>query len=240
MSITPEQAAHELRDPVVNVPSRVMTNPATYARGAELGFEGMDFYVAGRGGALGDVPADVVTAAFVFFEPDTVRAAWERTAPVMARRRAAQEWAAMFAELAPSLLPADRDWTACADSLGTVVRAALVAGAPLFAGWRDLPEPDDVRALVMHRLNALRELRGGLHGAAVLTVGLLPLEAIAVKTPAIVKIFGWPDEPIDPEPLSQRWALAEARTDRMFGRYLAVLSDEQRGALVEMLGSLGS
>ena len=33
-----------------------MTDPATYAYGAELGFEGMDFYVAGRGGALGDVP----------------------------------------------------------------------------------------------------------------------------------------------------------------------------------------
>ena len=46
-----------------------MTDPATYAYGAELGFEGMDFYVAGRGGALGDVPADVVAAAFVFFAP---------------------------------------------------------------------------------------------------------------------------------------------------------------------------
>jgi hypothetical protein len=240
VSITPEQTAHELRDPVVNVPGRVMTNPATYARGAELGFEGMDFYVAGRGGALGDVPADVVTAAFVFFEPNTVRAAWERTASVMTRRRAAEEWATVFADLAPRLLPEDRDWTTCAEVLGRVVDASLVAGAPLFAGWRDLAEPDDRRAQVMHRLNALRELRGALHGAAVLTVGLLPLEAIAVRTPAIVKIFGWPDKPIDPEPLHQRWALAEARTDRMFGRHLAVLSDEERGALVEMLGNLGS
>jgi hypothetical protein len=32
--------------------------------------------------------------------------------------------------------------------------------------------------------------------------------------------------------------LAEARTDRMFGRYLAVLDDDERGALVEMLGTI--
>ena len=55
-----------------------MTDPACYAHGAELGFEGMDFYVAGRGGVLGDTPADVVVAAFVYFHPDTIRAAWER------------------------------------------------------------------------------------------------------------------------------------------------------------------
>ena len=68
-----------------------MTDPATYAYGAELGFDGMDFYVAGRGGALGDVPADVVTAAFIYFEPDVVRAALgairRRSCPRAARGR---------------------------------------------------------------------------------------------------------------------------------------------------------
>ena len=79
--MTPEQAAHETREAIVSFVSGFMTDPATYAYGAELGFEGMDFYAAGRGGVLGEVSADVVTAAFVFFEPGTVRAAWERSAP---------------------------------------------------------------------------------------------------------------------------------------------------------------
>ena len=201
MTITPEQAAHELRDAVVNLPSKLMTNPEVYVRGAELGFEGMDFYIAGRGGALGDVPADVVTAAFVFFERNTVRVSWERSAAVMTRRQTAQEWAAVYAEWAPRILTEDRDWKTCADLLARVSDAALVSGAPIFAGWRDLPEPDDVHALVVHRLNGLRELRGALHGAAVLTVGLHPMEAIAVQTPGMLKFYGWHTDHIDTEPL---------------------------------------
>jgi hypothetical protein len=238
MSITPEQAAHELRDAVVNLPSKLMTNPEAYARGAKLGFEGMDFYVAGRGSALGDVPADVVTAAFVFFERETVRVAWDRSAAVMPRRQAAEAWAAVYADWADQVLPEDRDWKPCADLLARVQDAALVSGAPIFAGWRDLAEPTDPRALVMHRLNGLRELRGALHGAAVLTVGLHPMEAIAVQTPGMLKFYGWPTDHIDTEPLHQRWALAEARTDRMFGRHLTILGDHERSALVEMLGTI--
>jgi hypothetical protein len=240
VSITPEQAAHEMREAVLSVPARVMMDAASYARGAELGFEGIDFYFAGRGGALGDVAADVVTAALVFFAPDTVQASWERSAAVMTRRQAAEAWAELFAASALEILPEDRDWAMCAELLGRVIAAAPVACAPIFAGWRDLPEPHDLRSLAMHRLNALRELRGALHGAAVLTVGLAPVEAIAVRTPKMQAFYGWPEELIDPEPLHQRWGLAEARTDRMFGRTLAVLDDRERGALVELLGTLGS
>ena len=36
-----------------------MTDPATYD--PKRGFEGMDFYVAGRAGVLGEVPAAVAT-----------------------------------------------------------------------------------------------------------------------------------------------------------------------------------
>jgi hypothetical protein len=236
--MTPEQAAHEMREAVVSIPGRVMRDAATYAHGAELGFEGMDFYIAGRGGALGDVPADVVTAALVFFEPNTVRAAWERSAAVMSRGRAAGEWASMFYAWARQSLPEDRDWAMATDLLRRALDATLVAGAPLFAGWRALPRPEDLRELALYQLNALRELRGALHGAAVLTVGLLPIEAIAVRTPNLLQVFGWPEDPIDPEPLHQRWALAEARTDRMVGRCLAVLDDAERGALVQLLGTL--
>ncbi len=239
MTITPEQAAHETRDAVVSVTSRFMTDAATYAHGAELGFAGMDFYVAGRGGVLGDVPAPVVTAALVFFAPSVVETAWDRTASVMPRAEAAREWAARLHASARAV-SGDVDWAALAAMLGRVVDAAPVAGAPLFAGWRTLPEPDDAPALVFHRLNALRELRGALHGAAVLTVGLAPIEAIVVRAPKMVPVYGWPEPPADPAPFHERWALAEARTDRMFGRHLGVLDAAERGALVGMLGTLAS
>jgi hypothetical protein len=238
--MTPEQAAHETRDPVVSFVSGFMTDAATYAYGAELGFEGMDFYAAGRGGALGDVPAGVVAAAFVFFEPGLVRTAWERSAAVMSRRRAAEEWSGRCHAWAREHLPEDRDFTVLAALVGRVCETAQVAGAPLFAAWRALPEPADPRELTMHRLNGLRELRGALHGAAVLTVGLLPVEAIVVRTSAMLPVFGWSEPYPESEPLRDRWTLAEARTDRMFGRNLAVLDADERATFVDLLGSLSA
>jgi hypothetical protein len=182
----------------------------------------------------------VVAAALVFFAPEIVEEAWERSRPVMSRADAAREWAGRCHVVAREQFPEDFEWRTLADLLGRVVRTASVAGAPLFAGWRALPEPDDGRALALHRLNALRELRGALHGAAVLTVGLAPVEAILVRSPAMIPVFGWQEAPADPGPFNERWALAEARTDRMFGRHLAVLDAQERSALVEMLGTLAS
>jgi hypothetical protein len=236
--MTPEQAGHELREAVVRIPGGFMTDAATFARGGELGFDGLDFYMAGRGGALGEVPADVVVAALVFFARDVVHESWVRSAPVMPRQQAAREWAAAGHAWARAHFPDEVDWPTVAAMLGRVVSAAPVAGAPVFAGWRTLDEPEDVKALAMHRLNALRELRGALHGAAVLTVGLTPVEALVVRTPAMLKVFGWPEPHPDPKPLHDRWGLAEARTDRMFGRNLAVLDDDERAELVEALTPL--
>jgi hypothetical protein len=236
--MTPQQAAHETREAIVTLASKFMIDPVTFAEGNELGFEGMDFYVAGRGGVLGDAPAGVVAAAFVFFAPEVVEAAWERSRAVMSRAVAALAWADRCHIVAREQFPEDFEWSTLAALLGRVVEAAAVAGAPLFAGWRALPEPTDAPALALHRLNALRELRGALHGAAILTVGLAPVEAILVKTPAMIPVFGWQEAPPDPAPFNERWVLAEARTDRMFGRHLAVLDADERASLVELLNSL--
>jgi len=238
--VTPEQGAHDSAPTFVGVPSRYMTDAATFERGSELGFEGMDFYVAGRGSALGDVPADVVTAAFVFFSPDVVRLAWERSASVMRRRETALEWAKCGHRWADAHLGAGADYARFATLLAPVVEHASVASAPLFAGFRALPEPDDVRALVLHRLYALRELRGALHGAALLTVGLTPRQALSVRAPGMAALFGWGDADEDPEPLRDRWQLAEARTDRMFGRALAVLDEHDRADLVALAGDVAA
>jgi hypothetical protein len=118
---------------------------------------------------------------------------------------------------------------------GRVVTEASAAGAPLFAGWRLLDRPRAPRALAIHHLNGLRELRGALHGSAILTVGLTPLEAVVVCAPEMLALYDWPEPHPDPEPLKERWQLAEARTDRIFGRKLAVLDETERTEFAELL-----
>ena len=73
-----EEAAHAHADAVSYLPAGFMLDGATYKQGGELGFDGVDFYFAGRGGALGDVDGMVVAAAFVFFNPDAVVTSWDR------------------------------------------------------------------------------------------------------------------------------------------------------------------
>jgi len=152
--MTPEQAAHEAREAIVRIPGGFMTDAATYARGAELGFDGLDFYAAGRAGVLGETHADVVVAALVFFAPGIVHEAWTRSASVMPRAQAGREWAACAHAWAATHLPDDVDWLSLSALLGRVVTAAPVAGAPLFAGWRALDEPEEPKGLALHRLNA--------------------------------------------------------------------------------------
>jgi hypothetical protein len=238
--MTPEQAAHDTRDAIVRYTSGFMTDPAIYEHGAALGFEGMDFYVGGRGGVLGDVAADIVVAVLVYFPDHAIRPRWDRAGLVMTRRRAASEFALCAHTWGEEHVPDDVDAARLADLLGRIVGESDATCAPLFAGWRLLDEPRAPKALLLHRLNALRELRGATHAAAVLTVGLKPLEALVVQAPAMAKVFEWPEPHPDPAPFTERWKLAEARTDRVFGRRLGVLDEIERDELVEALLKLAS
>ncbi|HET9729005.1 MAG TPA: hypothetical protein VFR41_06260 [Acidimicrobiia bacterium] len=231
--MTPEQAAHDTRDVLVKFTSGFMNARETYERGKELGFEGSAFYFGGRGGVLGDVPAEVVAASLVFFHESVVRPAWNASGLVMTRRQAAVAFATCAHEWAETHMPDTVDAARLATLLGPIVEAADASVAPLFAGWRLLDEPASPRALVIHRLNALRELRGAVHAAAILTVGLTPQEAVATRG-TNVAWFGWPEPYPDPAPLMDRWNLAEARTDRVFGRRLAILDEDERAELVEL------
>jgi hypothetical protein len=238
--VTPEQAAHDTRDALVRGTAKFMSDPKTYEQGTTHGFDGLDFYIGGRGGVLGDVASDIVTAAFVFFPEDTIRPRWDRAGLVMTRRRAAMEFAACAHTWAEEHIPDDIDAARLAELAGRVETESAAALAPLFAGWRLLDEPRAPKSLAIHRLNALRELRGAIHAAAILTVGLSPIEAIAVSAPTMLRRYSWPEPWPEPGPLRERWNLAEARTDRVFGRRLAVLDETERKELVELLHALPS
>jgi len=230
-----EEAARCTAEAVVGLPSGFMLDGATYVEGARLGFEGADFYFAGRGGLLGDVDAAVVAAALVFFNPSTVAAAWDRSRSVMPRRRAVAAFAGCLPAWAAGHLAGGVDYQRLAALAGRVVDGASSAAAPLFAGWRALPEPEDPTALALHRLNALRELRGALHGAAVIAAGLEPLEAVLIRTPHMAGLLGWPEP--HPEVASRRplWEQAEAATNRLVGRAYGVLDDGELSELVDLV-----
>ncbi len=241
--MTPEQAAVATRAAIVDLPSVFMLDMATYAAGAELGFSGIDFYVCGRGGALGEVDGDVVAAAFVFFEPGGVLASWEAGRRVLAPRDAAREFIRIGHTWADDHLGHDVDLARLAELLGTVVAGADPAGAPLCAAWRSMPEPgvDRPGALVLHRLNVLRELRGGLHGAAVLAAGLSPLEAVVVKTPHMAGIFGWPEPLPDVVDRADAWSEAERATTRALARAaFGHLEPAARAELAELCAAVAS
>src|SRR3954468_987558 len=89
---------------VSGLSSGFMLDGATYKRGAGLGFTGIDFYFAGRGGVLGDVCGDVVASSFVFFSPTQVCAAWEASRQVLPRAEASAEFAACMSTWADAHL----------------------------------------------------------------------------------------------------------------------------------------
>ena len=91
----------------------------------------------------------------------------------------------------------------------------------------------------MFLVNALRELRGALHGGAVLAAGLTGQEALAFRAPHMAGIFGWDPEAL-PEAASvkERWKIAEAGTDAAFGLALATLDDAERAEFVELVNAV--
>ena len=219
------------------VGSHFMVDGSTYKKGAELGFQGLDFYVCGRGGVLGDVDADVVSAAFTFFEPGHVRTLWDQGRAVMPPAEASAAFAACCAAWAEEHMPDGFDATRLADLAGAVIAGARPACAPAFGGWRALPVPSAAEAAAVHQMNVLRELRNGLHGAAVIAAGLTPLQAVSIRSPQMVALFGWP-EPADTEGLQAVWEGAEAQTDVAMAHAFEGLTDAERGELVDLAGAL--
>lgn len=228
-----ESLAERTAPAVTGLSSGFMLDAATYAVGGDAGFNGMDFYGAGRGGVLGDVSADVVAASFVFFNPDVVRAAWDGSREVMSRAEAAALFAGCLATWAGEHLGDDVDWSRLAELAGKIAAAAPVAGAPVFAAWRALPVPSDPKAAALHQLNALRELRNARHGAAVTAVGLDVGDAVRHKSPHMAAIFGWAGTEVGPE-VPGLWDEAEALTNRATAHDYAVLDEAEAEEFVAL------
>ena len=212
-----------------------LMDQATYVAGIERGFAGLDFYFAGRAGVLGDVSADVVTAALVFFNQEQVRSNWDSCADVMSRAEASALLAECGARWADNHLADDVDWARLAQLAGKVIDSASVAGAPMFAGWRQVPVPADPKQAALHQVNVLRELRMARHAAAVLAGGIDVADAVRHRSPGMLSIFGWEESPVAAD-VADRWEEAERLTNESTAHDYAVLDRAETADFVRLTG----
>jgi hypothetical protein len=235
--VTPEQTAAALKKPIGDLGMQFMADPFTREGGKAAGLRGRPLYHLGRGGALGDVPAEVVVAAFAFFPPEVVIEHWNAGRQVMTP----QEGARLYAEQCNEW--GRRNFTGVAgigralELLEPVVDNAEGAGLPLFVGWRLLPRPSDVPGRLAQVINVMREHRGSVHACAVAAVGLGPLEANLAGTygTAVAKFFEWPEPYPDATPYKALWEQAEELTAAAAAPPYSVLSEDDRAELVSVL-----
>jgi hypothetical protein len=175
------------------------------------------------------------------WNPEAIATQWELGRAVMTPAEAANAWVAVCASFGEANLPDFEGYARLNELMATIVNAASPACAALFAGWRTMPVPgvDAPKARAQHLLNSLRELRGGLHGGALLAAGVTPLEAVAFNAPFMAPIFGWDAENLpDGAAIKERWKAAEAGTNVAMSVPLSVLSESELAELVELINAL--
>ncbi|MCE9621694.1 MAG: evbL [Actinomycetia bacterium] len=217
-----------LTEPIGYLGGRWMLHPDVLGPCREAGYpHGYAYYVAGRGGVLGDVDADVITAAFGFFEPALVRKMWNAGVAVEGAAAAAKRYGAACAQFGRARLVGFDGAARLAELAGRVAADADVTGLPLFAGWRRQPLPDDAAGRAYFLLHVLRELRGGAHLLAVVATGLGPRAAVfASGGTDSADRFGWAGPFDDLAGVSKK--PAEDLTDEILTRlYSAVLTTDE-------------
>jgi hypothetical protein len=236
--VTPEQTAAAAKHAVEVLGGAFSDDPKTMRRARQIGLTGWAFYVAGRGGALGDVRADTVAATLGFIAPEAVQDGWDAARKVAPPEEIAAHNLAECCRWGRENLESFYGLTKLVDLAERVVVGAEAAGMPLFAAWRAMPLPEDspgARAAVLAHL--LREHRGQAHLLAVRASGLSPLEAIIAgpegETGATA--LGWQPPFPQFEPLVRRRSWAEALTDRIAGDAFRSLSVAERIDLGNLL-----
>lgn len=161
------RTARTLRDLVEPVAAGVYFAPEALARYEKLGLSYLPGYFCSRGGCLGKVPAEVITAAFGVFKPALVKRAvdegWAKTDPepvLEARQAGAVE------QLARILGEPNDDVARATDVLRSLTDGLDVAGRMLFAGLSSLPWPDTRWGALWRAADNVREHRGDGHVAA--------------------------------------------------------------------------
>ena len=209
-------------------------SPSTIAVSKSLGLKGMEFYVAGRGGALGDCQGTVVAAAFGYFNPIIINAAWTLATakhPARTLGSAHYECAAITGREKLSALPNLAEFVAAMEK---VFDAMDPDGLALFAAFKSLPLVDDLPGRAMQLAASLREYRGSAHLVAVRASGVSAIQAHYIHHPNDMKMFGWSESeyPHVDDETRTRMVTAEELTDALCIAPYSVLNESERASLV--------
>lgn len=253
------QIGRRLRDLVEPLAASVYFAPEAHAAYGDLGLSYLPGYFCSRGGCLGRVPGEVVTAAFGVFSPATVVPAvaegWAKTdvdAVLAARERGA------VASLERLLDGVPDGAGRATDLLRRAADAATGESRPLFSGLRSLGLPGTPMGDLWRAADLVREHRGDSHNVAWVAAGIDATEITLLtelwwRLPfrSYTPTRGWTDAEVDAavERLSERGfvvdgaftpegealrAEIEAVTDRGERRIVAALGDDAE----ELLGLL--
>lgn len=187
------QVATTIAPLIGSLGAKYMLDPETMAHGAAAGYpNGFAYYVAGRGGVLGDVDSDVVYSAFMFFERSLIDKLWKAGVSVEGARAAGNRYMQSCDEWGRKHLAQIEQLDLFVTVAKKLVSQVDSSGLALFAGLRAEPLPSDVSALAYRLITLIRELRGCLHIAACVTHGLSGLEATLLSSgEGMAKLHGW-------------------------------------------------
>lgn len=243
-------AARTMRDPIVALGGTFMTSPQLAAEEERLGMPARSLYFRGRSAVLGDPPAAVVASLFGIFPNWLIEWMSSEATRKVAAGEAIRAYTRGCAAWGAAELPHADGADEAADLLYRVVDGADLSALPLAAGWQSQQRPDKPAERLAHALMLARELRGGLHFAALRAGGLGILDAVVADPEAGREKMlrtGWPSEDADaiitraqarPD-LHARWRRAEEVTDEAFAEALRTsLDPTEVGQLTAHLAKL--
>ena len=209
--------------------------PETAALGKELGLGGMEFYVQGRGGQLGNTDSAAVAAAFGYFSPALVKSVWDAACAKCEPRKAGTAHMQAAANLGRAKLSSLSNLEAFVAAMDKVNNSANPEGLGLYAAMRTETLASDAAGRAMQLIAILREFRGSAHLIALRAVGLDGKVAHASKRPDMWKQFGYSEDemPVIDDAINAKMAEAERLTDAIVESAYGTLSDAERDALVD-------
>jgi hypothetical protein len=218
-------------------------------------------YFTSRGSCLGQVPGQVVTAAFGVFSPaavvPSVTRGWQLTDPATIAQVRID---AVAAQLERILGPADDEVQRVTGLLERATEPLALAGRPLYAGLRALGPGDGAWARLHRAGDLLREFRGDSHNASWISaglsapeIGLLTEGFWSLPARSYVRTRAWTDAELDEATERLRclgWLEGdsltdagragregiEADTDRQLQPAIDALGDDLDGLVAVLLG----
>lgn len=211
--------------------------PETMEAGKSIGLGGMEFYVQGRGGQMGDTAPEAVAAAFGYFKPSLVKSVLDAAQEKITPRAAGSAHLEACAALGRAKLASIPNLAAFVAVLDKVNDAADPEGLALYAAIRTETLASDAPGRAMQLIAVLREFRGSAHLVALRAVGLKSSVAHYVKRPDMWKMFGYTDEDAPPVDDSVHTKLEEAEniTDFIVAPAFAVLDEAEQQVLIDGL-----